>query len=178
MAGAAAEARPAEEAAEGLKLDYCDRRFMFSRSVWDLAMSLGLKRTELQKLAHTKRDDAIILLQNHRFASAYYLAGYSIEFALKACITKQISADTLPDKQFITSIFNHNLTGLLSTAGLKGQFKDAQDRNPSLAANWAIVAEWSPDSRYQIKDPMSAQFLVSAITDHTNGVLPWIEIHW
>lgn len=56
-----------------------------------------MKRTDLQALAQAKIDDAAVLLQYGRSGNAYYLAGFSIELGLKACIAAQISADTIPD---------------------------------------------------------------------------------
>jgi hypothetical protein len=61
-------------------------------------MALGLKGTNLKALAQAKLDDAILLFDNKRYSNAYYLAGYAIELALKACIAKQFVADTIPDK--------------------------------------------------------------------------------
>ncbi len=48
-------------------------------------------------LAAAKCEDATLLLAHARFSSAYYLAGYALELALKACIAKQFAAEVIPD---------------------------------------------------------------------------------
>ena len=56
----------------------------------------------IEALAYAKLKDAEILLDNQRFDSAYYLAGYAIELLLKA---RYLTGMTLEDvKDFITSI--------------------------------------------------------------------------
>jgi HEPN domain-containing protein len=61
-------------------------------------MGLALKRLDLQHLSEAKLADAELLFANGRHSNAYYLAGYAVEIGLKACISRQILADTLPDK--------------------------------------------------------------------------------
>jgi hypothetical protein len=137
-----------------------------------------LRRAELQLVAQAKIDDAILLLANGRASNAYYLAGYAIEIGLKACIAKQIAADTVPDLSFIKSIYDHDLQRLVRVAGLSAQLKQKQDSDSDFAANWAIVCEWSPEDRYGLTDLGSAQLIIAAVTDPTKGVLPWIKALW
>lgn len=141
-------------------------------------MGFGLKRRDLQAYADAKLDDAVILLNNRRYANAYYLAGYAVELGLKACIARHIVGETIPDKAFITKIFDHNLSTLTGLAGLKPELKKQIDRDSEFAANWAIVSEWSPDARYEAKDVSSTQFLINAIAHEKSGVLQWIRTHW
>ncbi|MDQ2083721.1 HEPN domain-containing protein [Xanthobacteraceae bacterium Astr-EGSB] len=63
-------------------------------------MPYGFKRIDLQANAEAKSADAKLLLQHGRYSSAYYLAGYSIEIGLKACIALQVAAETIPGKAF------------------------------------------------------------------------------
>lgn len=141
-------------------------------------MGLGLKRAELQAIALAKLEDAIALAKARRYSNAYYLAGYSVEIGLKACIAKQIAAETIPEKAFITQVYSHRFKELAGLAGLTAALKKKQGSDANFGANWALIAEWSPDSRYESKDPTSAQALVAAIADPTSGVLPWIKIYW
>ena len=104
-------------------------------------MGLGHKRTDLQAYAQAKLDDACILLQNRRYSNAYYLAGYAVELGLKACIAAQISAETIPDKEFIKKILYHEFPILIGLAGLATELKDQKDKDPIFGANWAIVSE-------------------------------------
>jgi hypothetical protein len=45
-----------------------------------------LTKNDLESLVQVRLDDAIFLLQANHSSSAYYLAGYAVELALKACI--------------------------------------------------------------------------------------------
>jgi len=141
-------------------------------------VGFGYRRTDLQANAQAKLDDAVVLLKHGRFSNAYYLAGYAVEIALKACIAKQVSAETIPDREFITNIFNHKLMVLIGLAGLKVPLTERQKADDLFAANWGIVAEWSPEARYDAWDPTSAQTLLNAIADPKAGVFQWIKTHW
>ncbi len=141
-------------------------------------MGVGQRRDELRANAQAKLDDARLLLDNKRYSNAYYLAGYAVELGLKACIAAQISAETIPDKAFIKGILNHQFGGLVGLAGLAGLLNVQKDVDPQFAANWALVSEWEPDSRYESIDPTSASLLVHAIADPKSGVLEWIKTHW
>ncbi|MEA2988324.1 MAG: hypothetical protein QOG83_1035, partial [Alphaproteobacteria bacterium] len=60
-----------------------------------------LPRNTLQVLALAKVDDARLLFENQRYSNAYYLYGYGVELGLKACIARQILAETIPDKTIL-----------------------------------------------------------------------------
>lgn len=137
-----------------------------------------LTKIDLEKLAEIRLEDAILLLREGRASSAYYLAGYALEFALKACISKQMQSAVIPDKNFIKDIYTHNLGTLLGLAGLNTQFTADSKINPKLAANWAKVTQWNGESRYEFWDPLSAAGLLEAISDPNNGVFQWVKKHW
>jgi hypothetical protein len=137
-----------------------------------------LTRLDLQRLAQVRLDDALLLLQANRPSSAYYLAGYAIEFALKACISRQMQADTIPDKSFVQSIYSHDPDVLLSLSGLKPQFNEAIRADTQLAASWAIVNNWSEKSRYEEWDANTSASLLAAVGDQNHGVLQWLRRHW
>ena len=141
-------------------------------------MAYRLKRTDLQSIAQAKVDDAHLLFQNGRFSNSYYLAGYAIEIALKACIAAQISAETIPDKDILRKVLNHEFPVLVGLAGLATALKEQQDSDSLFAANWAIVSEWKPDVRYESTDSTAAQQMLSALTDAASGVLQWIKLYW
>ena len=72
-----------------------------------------MNRTDFQRLADMRIDEAKILLDQGKWAGAYYLAGYAVECALKACIAKLTSAEDFPDKEFAAKCFTHNLDKLV-----------------------------------------------------------------
>lgn len=135
-------------------------------------------RREFQVLSEARFKDAVILLEQSRYSSSYYLAGYCIEFALKACISQQFHSDKIPDKAFVQAIHTHRPDILMSSSGLMPAFKQACKENPNLAANWGVVCNWSESSRYESWDSVSANSLLVAISDKENGVLTWIRNHW
>lgn len=137
-----------------------------------------MRRSDLHALASAKIEDANLLLIHKRWSNSYYLAGYSVELGLKACISRQISADTIPDKAILTGIHTHNYGQLIGLAGLKVDLTKHQSNDPQFAANWAIVNEWTPDVRYKTATPMEAQLIISAIADAKHGVLAWIRTYW
>ncbi|KAB2772427.1 hypothetical protein [Brucella anthropi] len=137
-----------------------------------------MRRDDLHALASAKIRDAGLLLMHSRWSNAYYLAGYSIELGLKACISRQVSADTIPDKAILTGIHTHNFGQLIGLAGLKVDLANHQRDDPQFAANWAIVNEWTPDARYKTATHVEAQLIISAIADEDHGVLAWIRTYW
>lgn len=136
------------------------------------------KRNELQGLAEAKIISASVLLDNERFADSYYLAGYAVELGLKAVIAKQISAQAIPDKNFINKIYTHNISELVKLGGLVKCLQDEQKSKPKFGAYWGIVGEWSESARYSMTDPTSAKLMVQAVSEPDEGVLRWIRQHW
>ena len=84
-----------------------------------------MNRTELQWLAKERIREAKVLLDAQYWSGAYYLAGYAVECALKACIAKGMQAEEFPDKSFADKCWTHNLVQLLGPAGLKDDFDAA-----------------------------------------------------
>lgn len=137
-----------------------------------------LTRADLQKLANVRLEDALLLFQSNRPSSAYYLAGYSIELGLKACISRQVQSDTIPDKGFINAVYTHKLDSLVSMTGLRPQFDADVKADSQFAAYWAIVNNWSEESRYEVWDAITAATLLQAIHDPDHGVFQWVKKHW
>lgn len=135
-------------------------------------------RRDFQKLSEARLQDAIILYQHGRSSSAYYLAGYCIELALKACISRQFQADEIPDKSFVAAIHTHRPEILLSSSGLSSEFKEECKRDQLLGAYWGVVCNWSESSRYSTWDAVTSNSLLIAISDEEHGVLQWLKKHW
>lgn len=133
---------------------------------------------DLQAAAESKLEAGMVLAGAKKWSNAYYLAGYSVEMALKACVSKQISSDTIPDKKLIQDVYTHELVKLIGLAGLRKQLKDRSDADSVFAANWAICSEWGPEARYKDKSAAETTFLLHAISDNSHGVLPWIKTYW
>ena len=72
-----------------------------------------MTRRDLQQLSRIRLKEAKALLENGLWDGSYYLAGYSIECALKTCIAKATRRFDFPDKKRVDSSHSHNLLDLL-----------------------------------------------------------------
>jgi HEPN domain-containing protein len=134
-------------------------------------------KADLQRLADEKLADAKHLLAGSRWGNAYYLAGYAVELALKACIAKTFKAETIPDRGLVNATYSHVFSELVGTAGLAAELKNKK-ATQAFEVNWGVVTKWSPDCRYLSKSQQDAKDLIAAIEDATDGVLVWIKAHW
>lgn len=136
-----------------------------------------MNRTDFQQLAELRLKEANALLAAGFPEGAFYLAGYAVECALKACIAKRTSEHDFPEKESI-KYYSHDLEILLGFAKLKDDFYQALRANPAMNANWIIAKNWAETSRYQMKTTADAAGLLKAIEDQTGGLLPWVQKRW
>ena len=123
--------------------------------------------------------EAKVLLDNGYFSGAYYILGYAVECALKACIAKQIRRYDFPDRRLINDSYTHDLDRLLSVSGLIYELRRERRANSALDVNWGIVEDWKVDSRYETGVSESkARDLFAAVTARRGGVLPWLKRRW
>jgi len=101
-----------------------------------------MKRTDLQHLARLRRREASALLRAGHAAGAYYLSGYVVECALKACIARKTERFEFPEKQRVLDSYTHDLNDLLETADLKTAFDAAVRAQPALGLNWGSSGNW------------------------------------
>ena len=138
-----------------------------------------LNSITLQKLSSLRRKEAAALIKHKHFPAAYYLLGYSVECALKACIAKQTERFDFPDKKLAHKAHTHELEVLLGLAGLKNDFQVERGSNRTLDLNWTIVKDWNSESRYELGITSSqARDFYSACTSRKHGVLTWIRARW
>ena len=138
-----------------------------------------MNRKDLQALADLRVVDAKILLDAGRFSAAYYLLGYAVECALKACVAKQIKEHDFPDKQLVLDSYTHNLDQLLRISGVKPHFDKRIKTDKSLEVNWTTVKDWTEATRYDNNiAEVRARDLLRAVTDTTSGVLTWLKTVW
>lgn len=139
---------------------------------------LPLRRSELRLLVGDRRKEVEALLASRNYSGAYYLAGYIVELALKVCIAKNMRRNVIPVRQFIDSIYTHDLDKLLGVAELRDQMMRDRNANEDLDVNWSTVVGWNEESRYKRWNRSEATTLYEAIMDEQNGVLRWIAQHW
>lgn len=109
---------------------------------------------------------------------AYYLTGYAVECALKACIAKRTERYDFPDKKSVDASYTHNLRDLIRVANLElARLKEAKT-DPDFRNNWDLVQQWSEHSRYRRHDSKMAEALLNAVSSRKHGVMRWIKRHW
>jgi HEPN domain-containing protein len=136
-----------------------------------------MNRTDLQRLSNIRVREATALFKLGEYSGAYYLAGYAIECALKACFAKAVRRHDFPDKSRSRKVFIHNLPELLDLAELKKDLKVAMQADPILEAAWNVVCDWTEESRYAVWTRADAQKVLGAVKGR-GGVLPWIKRRW
>ena len=77
-----------------------------------------VNRKDLQLLARVRLAGAKTLLDAGRPDGAYYLAGYAVECALKACIARGTLRHEFPGKKTVDASHTHNLRDLIKVANL------------------------------------------------------------
>lgn len=139
-----------------------------------------MNRTELRQLANDRIEDARILLANARWTAAYYLVGYAVETALKACILKFVEETGVifTDKRFAEKCWTHRIGDLVTQANLEPLRGRDIGANPVLGGFWGVVELWSEISRYEQKTEADARNLFEAVTNEPDGVFRWIQQHW
>ena len=137
-----------------------------------------MDRKDLQELSKVRLKESAALLKAGLFDGAYYLAGYAVECALKACIAKETRRFEFPDKKRVDSSYSHNLRELIRIAGLNKALLERAGNDPAFHKNWDAVEAWSEQSRYRRNSLQSAQLLLAAVGDRRHGVISWIKLQW
>ena len=138
----------------------------------------GVNRSDLQILARVRLAEAKTLLSAGLPDGAYYLAGYAVECALKACIARGTQRHEFPDKKSVDASHTHNLRDLVKVANLELARLEEVKRNPVFRDHWDLVQQWSEQSRYRRHDSRIAEALVRAIAERNHGVMAWIRKFW
>lgn len=134
-------------------------------------------RKDFQRLAEIRAKEAATLAKTGNQQGAYYLAGFSIECALKACIAKKTRRHDFPaDKDYATKVYTHNLDQLLKLAHLEAQLYEDMKTRPQLANNWNIVRDWNVGCRYE-SSGLGGKEMTLAVNS-PDGLLQWIKLHW
>ncbi len=137
-----------------------------------------MDRDDFKVLAHERLDEAKALLAAGHPSGAYYLAGYAVECALKACIAKRTRQYDFPDKKRTDNSYTHDLVKLLGEADLSNDHAEAARRDPVFKEYWGIVKDWSEQSRYELWLEVQANSLLRAIDDPLHGVMQWLSRHY
>lgn len=135
-----------------------------------------MNKQDLLSLSRVRLSEARTLLGAGHYSGAYYLAGYAVECAIKACVAKQFRHHTVPDKELVAKFYQHSFENLLRIAGIWDELSREMKTNKKLSLNWTVVKDWSVDTRYRttIAEHVAKDF-VAAVSARKHGVLAWVK---
>lgn len=136
-----------------------------------------MNRQDLKTIALMRLKEVEVLINNRQYSGAYYLSGYVIECALKACIARKTRKFDFPDKKTVLDSYTHDLEKLVKVAQLENELKFYL-KNPDFNSRWLSVIQWDEESRYQKHSKQKAIDIYQSITDPNHGVLQWLQQHW
>ena len=143
-----------------------------------------MNRSDFQRISELRLNEANALHAAGFQEGAYYLAGYAVECALKACIARKTQEFDFPEKKRVNDSHTHDLEKLLVLAGLSEDLRLAFAANPDLETFWEVVRDWSEESRYEmIQGSDEGRFriayqMIHAIECQNGGVMQWIKQRW
>jgi HEPN domain-containing protein len=145
---------------------------------------MAMNRNDFQQLSELRLKEAKALLAAGFPEGAYYLAGYAVECALKACIARKTQEFDFPEKKRVNDSHTHDLGKLLVLAGLSEDLQLGFTANARMEMYWGIVRDWSEESRYEMFQGSEAEriqlatLMIQAIGAQYGGVMQWIKQRW
>ena len=147
-------------------------------------------RSDLQKLTKQRLDEANALLSLNFADAAFYLAGYSIECALKAAVCRTLDQNDFyePDRsnkgaryvqdRIFREFKTHNYNDLLVLSGLSAKFELARVSDSLLYSAWTDIekAGWTEQFRYELGT--QSRQSVSDFIKAVEILIVWISKYW
>ncbi len=125
-----------------------------------------MNRGDFQRLAQVRLAEAKVLLDNGLHDGTYYLCGYVVECALKACICRQYRLHEFPpEPRVVADLYSHDFGKLVARAGLDQELQSRLQLDPPFRAYWYVVYKWSERSRYERISSDRAEALYEAVAD-------------
>ena len=143
-----------------------------------------MNRIDFQNLSELRLKEAKALLAAGFPEGAYYLAGYAVECALKACIAKKTQEHDFPDKKRVNDSHTHDLGKLVGLAGLSEEMQFEFAADAAMEWRWGVVRDWSEESRYEMFEGGEAEriqratLMINVIGAQNGGVMQWIKQRW
>ena len=147
-------------------------------------------RSDFHTLTRQRLDESNALLPLNFPDAAFYLAGYSIECALKAAVCRTLDQNDFygPDRgnkstryvqdRVLREFKTHNYSDLLVLSGLSAKLNTARQTDPKIEAAWFFIEgmNWSEQSRYQLgtKSAINVYNFVQAV----ETIVIWISNFW
>lgn len=120
--------------------------------------------TLFKQIAAMRLQDAQVLLDGNRHHGALYLAGYSVECALKWAITRRLELVYLPEDLEI-----HDLQKLVGKSGLSVQLREDREITKLFSA---LADDWGPQGRYAA--PKLDDKMAERLYNQTKQVYEWL----
>ncbi len=93
-------------------------------------------------MSRLRLEEAKVLLAGDKPCGAYYLAGYSVECALKACIAKRTQAEDFPlSPEEARNVYVHDLQRLIKAAKLEADLASEQIKSADFSRYWTTTVE-------------------------------------
>jgi hypothetical protein len=125
-----------------------------------------VNRSDFQELAQLHVQHARALLDAQLYSGAYYMCGYVVECALKACICRKTSQfDFRPSPDEAKRCVDAQFRQTHGVSDLKEQIKKARQADRALDVKWREVDNWSESSRYERRSQEEAEDLFAAVSD-------------
>jgi hypothetical protein len=123
-------------------------------------------------MAVSRLEEAKVLSDAGYEEGTFYLAGYSIELALKARVCQHLDIPNLfYDSPLINDlkVKTHDINTLLLLSGIRKKFEAERIKNVNLSRNWSLIIKtWKPECRYAYcgsKTKKEATNLIDAISN-------------
>jgi HEPN domain-containing protein len=119
-------------------------------------------------------ESARVLKSAGKANEAYFHAGQSVEFILKALFLKRNNLKFMPDTH--KGAHWHDLQSCAEASRLKADLNQ-KDTSRSLKANWLTVRDWKSNGRFpDMKVPkQELNDLFVAVCNDADGVWQWLE---
>ena len=137
-----------------------------------------MNRQDFQQIATIRLRETNALLKARQYSGAYYLGGYVVECALKACIAKQTRRYDFPDKDRVNKSYTHKFSDLIKLLEMTKDLDVKIKSDPIFEKHWNTASRWSEQSRYDRFTEAQARELHEAISDTDHGVLQWLKLYW
>ncbi len=139
-------------------------------------------RSELQQLSAIRLREAEALFEAALYDGSFYLCGYVVELALKACVCRHLGITEYPESEpHLKGFFRtHDFRSLELVAGLRSSISEKRQASFAFDANWTLVTSWKPEDRYLLnsKTQSQAHDMLEAIRSSPEGVLTWLSQQW
>ena len=138
-----------------------------------------MNRSDFQELSELHLQHAKALLDAQLYSGAYYMCGYVVECALKACVCKRTNQDDFyPRPKEAQKAWGHDRKDLIGLADIVEKIEGDRRADNTLDIYWREVGGWTVESRYEKRSQREAENLYDAVSHPVHGVLACIKRHW